>query len=368
MEKKGEHPALQILQLYGPSPVGDQNRAALRQKIAEVAGNALPEITGQFSNDTTMATSYTLPLDAFVASRVARIEDGEEIIDLPRLQQWVGWFRDIISGGYETGRERWKIKRASHCANANDIVAGSVEPVKGFTRLSIILWSLHHGIAYMETAMDSITMEQFDVDYAMFKTYSFHLLQITQTRRTLQHFWRVPGEPAGKLITQTRRKKTLHPNSPEPTKFLASSRRTRRTNASPKLAGKLITQTRRKTLHPNSPEKTLHPNSPEQAKFLASSRRTRRKTLHPNSPGKNHPNSPEQAKFLDPPKNSSPTQLAGELFTRTCFSKCFFFLCSHCFFFLFFGQISPEKVAQLCAAVSGEIPGNSPENVLLSLM
>ena len=320
MEKKGEHPALQILQLYGPSPVGDQNRAALRQKIAEVAGNALPEITGQFSNDTTMATSYTLPLDAFVASRVARIEDGEEIIDLPRLQQWVGWFRDIISGGYETGRERWKIKRASHCANANDIVAGSVEPVKGFTRLSIILWSLHHGIAYMETAMDSITMEQFDVDYAMFKTYSFHLLQITQTRRTLQHFWRVPGEPAGKLITQTRRKKTLHPNSPEPTKFLASSRR------------------------------------------------TRRKTLHPNSPGKNHPNSPEQAKFLDPPKNSSPTQLAGELFTRTCFSKCFFFLCSHCFFFLFFGQISPEKVAQLCAAVSGEIPGNSPENVLLSLM
>ena len=98
-------------------------------------------------------------------------DDGKAVVDLPRLVQWVCWFKDIVSGGYERGREKWKIKRASHCPNADDMTAGSVEPVKGFTRLSIILWSLHHGIAFMETAMDSVSMEKFEADYIMFKTY-----------------------------------------------------------------------------------------------------------------------------------------------------------------------------------------------------
>ena len=172
MEKKDEHPAQQVLDLYGPSPAGAQNRAALRQKIFEVTGTTLPEITGKFSTDSSGPEAYTLPLDAFVAARVTRKDDeGNEVVDLPRLQQWECWFKDIVSAGYERGREKWKIKRGSHCATAVDITTGSVEPVKGFTRLSILLWTLHHGIAYMETAMDSIPMEKFEADYNIFKTY-----------------------------------------------------------------------------------------------------------------------------------------------------------------------------------------------------
>ena len=173
MEKKEEHPAQQVLDLYGPSQAGAQNRAALRQKMFEVTGTMLPEITGKFSDDSSNGPeSYTLPLDAFVAARVTRKDDeGNEVIDLPRLQQWEMWLKDILSTGYERGRERWKIKRGSHCTKAIDITTGSVEPVKGFTRLSILLWSLHHGIAYMETAMESIPMEKFEADYNSFKTY-----------------------------------------------------------------------------------------------------------------------------------------------------------------------------------------------------
>ena len=173
MEKKDEHPAQQVLDLYGPSAVGTQNRVALRQKIHDVTGTTLPEITGQFCNDSCDGPQlYTLPLDAFVATRVTRKDDNNnEVIDLPRLEQWNGWFKDIVSTGYECGRESWKIKRGSHCTTAVDITTGSVEPVKGFTRLSILLWTLHHGIAYMESAMDDVPMEKFDADYAIFKTY-----------------------------------------------------------------------------------------------------------------------------------------------------------------------------------------------------
>ena len=171
MEKKDEHPAQQVLDLYGPSPVGAQNRAALRQKILQVTGTALPDITGKF-NDSSEPEEYTLPSDAFVATRVIRQDDdGNEVVDLPRLQQWSNWFKDILCAGYERGRERWKVKRGSHCATEVDITTGSVEPAKGFTRLSILLWSLHHGIAYMESAADSIPMEKFEADYNIFKTY-----------------------------------------------------------------------------------------------------------------------------------------------------------------------------------------------------
>ena len=173
MEKKDEHPAQQVLDLYGPSAVGTQNRVALRQKIHDVTGTTLPEITGQFCNDSCDGPQlYTLPLDAFVATRVTRKDDNNnEVIDLPRLEQWKAWFKDIVSTGYEGGRESWKIKRGSHCTTAVDITGGSVEPVKGFTRLSILLWTLHHGIAYMESAIDEIPMEKFEADYTIFKTY-----------------------------------------------------------------------------------------------------------------------------------------------------------------------------------------------------
>ena len=172
MEKKDEHPAQQILDLYGPTPAGAQNRVALRQKIFEVTGTQLPEITGKFCTDSSVPECYTLPLDAFVAARVTRKDDeGKEVIDLPRLQQWECWLKDILSAGYERGREKWKIKRGSHCANAVDIITGSVEQVKGFTRYSIIMWTLHHGIAYMETATESVPMEKFEADYNIFKTY-----------------------------------------------------------------------------------------------------------------------------------------------------------------------------------------------------
>jgi len=176
LEKKDEHPATEILELYGPSAVGDQNRTALRAKMFEVTGKELPPVTGKIVVDAAEVAEYTLPLDAFVAARVARIDDetGERVIDLPRLQQWVLWFKDIVSGGYEKGRERWKIKRGTHVppsAEDTDIAPGSVEPVKGFTRLSIILWTLHHGISYMEIAMESLSMEKYLADYNMFKKY-----------------------------------------------------------------------------------------------------------------------------------------------------------------------------------------------------
>ena len=164
--------------MYGPTAVGDQNRAALRTKICEVTGKELPPIMGKIAVDAANAAEYTLPLDAFVAAHVARKDDetGEMVVDLPRLQQWVLWFKDIVSGGYEKGRERWKIKRGTHIppsAEDIDITAGSVEPVKGFTRLSTILWTLHHGISYMEKAIESLAMENYLADYEMFKTYPF---------------------------------------------------------------------------------------------------------------------------------------------------------------------------------------------------
>ncbi len=170
-EQEGCHPAGWVLRHYGPNDIGKNNLEALRVKMSDIMGSPLSPIAGTFPADFGDHYAVTLPIDAFVVTR-ARQGDNDDpkslITDLPRLEQWLNTFMDILGMGYQMEREPMKVKRANHY-DKEDIAQGSVEVVKGFTRLTIMLYSLHHGIAFMETALESMAIDHYQHDYTLFR-------------------------------------------------------------------------------------------------------------------------------------------------------------------------------------------------------
>ena len=135
--KDGTHPAKWVMDKFGIAS-GRESQTSLRNSIQTIIGGAMNPLEGiTFPVASDKIETLSIPLDAFVLERPAI---GEDLIDLPPRIQWMNTLRDICFQGYDTMREAIQVKLANPEARGRPLAIGSVVPVKGFTRISVIMF------------------------------------------------------------------------------------------------------------------------------------------------------------------------------------------------------------------------------------
>ena len=147
------HPADSALFMHGAGESANSHREALRNAMAQLLGEEPGDVaekkikfpaTGEFKE-------AMMPLVCFVLSRV-RMGD---VIDLPRVTQWLNFFEDILAEGFDHSRE--KVRAFQRVYNDEYLGEHSVELEQGFTRISALIFCCHWSMFYYQRSMTDQT-------------------------------------------------------------------------------------------------------------------------------------------------------------------------------------------------------------------
>ena len=139
------HPAQWCGDVHGPG----YDTARTHLQIGYQVATGVPAVTFageefRLPHDET-SVEMNLPLEAFTLDP-PRVGD---VVDLPRLDQWMNWLSDITVENYKGDLEPVRIK-AHEKSKGNRVHPGGITAVKGFSRISILYFATHHALKYMQ--------------------------------------------------------------------------------------------------------------------------------------------------------------------------------------------------------------------------
>ena len=136
---EGSSAAAHMLRLFGPG--GSHARAQLRDLIQGIIGETLPPLGQDRFPAAGEEKQLKLPLDAFVLTRPTI----GGVVDVPDPQLWRNWLLDIIGDTYDSQRELQDWKMVKDCQPGDLVESGTVEISKGFSRTTILLFTILTG-------------------------------------------------------------------------------------------------------------------------------------------------------------------------------------------------------------------------------
>ena len=155
MQERNQHPGEEMLRCFGTEPGADVRRQEL-QTFLDVY-----KTTTQCNLDT---GELMLPLEAFVLTRLKVTGEVHSVTDMPPLVSWVNTFTDIVCSKWDD-RERIEVKASSPGDLGGLVKPGCVEIAsKGFTRISCLLFIVHHTALLLQHVDTSDPSSQEDVD------------------------------------------------------------------------------------------------------------------------------------------------------------------------------------------------------------